>query len=85
MQVYGTVHILAAPPQNLVRSWTLNPIILLLRAIAGGALRAVSFCHERGVAHGSLGGASFLLSHCDDRRPEQLLVKLDNFGYARRL
>lgn len=25
------------------------------------------------------------MSHCDDRRPEQLLVKLDNFGYARRL
>lgn len=45
----------------------------------------MAFCHLRGVAHGSLGAGSFLLSHCDDRRPEQLLVKLDNFGYARRL
>lgn len=43
----------------------------------------MAFCHQRGVAHGSLGAGSFLLSHCDDRRPEQLLLKLDNFGYAR--
>ncbi len=56
-----------------------------IRAIAAGALQAVAFCHGQAVAHGSLGSGSLLLSHCDDRRPEQLLVKLDNFGYARRI
>ena len=55
------------------------------RAIAAGALQAVAFCHSHAVAHGSLGSGSLLLSHLDDRRPEQLLVKLDNFGYAYRM
>ena len=45
----------------------------------------MAFCHANAVAHGSLGSGSLLLSHFDDRRPEQLLVKLDNFGYARRI
>ena len=58
---------------------------LRCRAIAAGALQAVAFCHGNAVAHGSLGSGSLLLSHFDDRRPEQLLVKLDNFGYARRV
>ena len=57
----------------------------LHRAIAAGVLQAVAFCHGHAVAHGSLGSGSLLLSHFDDRRPEQLLVKLDNFGYARRM
>ena len=55
------------------------------RAIARGAVAALAFCHERGVAHGSLGAASFLLSTFDDRRAAELIVKLDNFGFARML
>ena len=48
-------------------------------------MAALAFCHERGVAHGSLGAASFLLSTFDDRRAAELIVKLDNFGFARML
>jgi serine/threonine protein kinase len=55
----------------------------LCRTIAKGALQALSFCHERGVAHGSLGSASILLSTFDDRKARDLIVKLDNFGFAR--
>lgn len=48
-----------------------------------GALQALAYCHERGVAHGSLGSGSILLSAFDDRRAGDLIVKLDNFGFAR--
>ena len=33
--------------------------------------------------HGALGAACFLLSTFDDRRAGELVVKLDNFGFAR--
>jgi hypothetical protein len=54
------------------------------RAICAGLLRALAFCHGRGVAHGSLGPGSILLSTFEDRRARELIVKLDNFGFARR-
>jgi serine/threonine protein kinase len=47
-------------------------------------VRALAFVHERGVAHGSLGSGAVLLSHVDDRKAGQLVVKLDNFGFAQR-
>jgi hypothetical protein len=50
----------------------------MLRAVARGALRALTFCHDRGVVHGSLGSGSLLLSTFDDVAAGRLLVKLDN-------
>lgn len=57
--------------------------VCMYRAIARGAVAALAFCHERGIAHGALGAACFLLSTFDDRRASELVVKLDNFGFAR--
>eukprot|EP00884_Botryococcus_braunii_P022362 jgi/Botrbrau1/880/Bobra.0167s0005.1 len=57
----------------------------MVRSIAKGALEALAYCHERGVAHGSLGSASILLSTFDDRKSRDMVVKLDNFGFARML
>ena len=37
------------------------------------------------MAHGALGAACLLLSTFDDRRASELVVKLDNFGFARML
>lgn len=56
---------------------------LRCRKIARGAVEALAYCHERGVAHGSLGSGSILLSTFDDRKSADLVVKLDNFGFAR--
>ena len=47
-----------------------------------GTLQALAYCHERSVAHGSMGSGSILLSTYDDRRANDLIVKLDNFGFA---
>ena len=47
-----------------------------------GVVSAVAYCHEKGVAHTSVGAGSFLLNTFDDRRAQQLVVKLDNFGFA---
>ena len=58
-------------------------LVCTRRAIARGAVAALAFCHARGVAHGALGAACFLLSTFDDRRAGELVVKLDNFGFAR--
>ncbi|KAL6782004.1 hypothetical protein ACKKBF_B10265 [Auxenochlorella protothecoides x Auxenochlorella symbiontica] len=57
----------------------------MLRAIARGLLRALCYCHVRGVVHGSLGSGSVLLSSFDDTHAERLVVKLDNLGFARRV
>jgi hypothetical protein len=54
-----------------------------LRAVARGALRALAFCHSAGVAHGSLGAGSILLSTFDDAAAARLIVKLSDFGFAR--
>ncbi len=48
-----------------------------------GTLQALAFCHNRSVAHGSMGSGSVLLSTYDDRRANDLIVKLDNFGFGR--
>ena len=57
----------------------------MLRAIARGALRALAFCHDKAVVHGSVGSGSFLLSTFNDQDSMRLVVKLDNFGFARRV
>lgn len=48
-------------------------------------MAAVAYVHERGVAHCSLGAGSLLLSTFSDGKAEQLVVKLDNFGFSQRL
>lgn len=55
----------------------------LLTAIARGLLQALSFCHQRGVAHCGLGCGSVVLNTWRDKEVGQLRVKLDNFGLAR--
>ena len=47
------------------------------------SLQALAYCHGRGIAHGALGPSSLLLSTYEDRKSSQLMVKLDNFGFAR--
>ena len=42
----------------------------------------MSFCHQRGVAHGSLGPGSILLNTFRDQQSRELIVKLDNLGFA---
>jgi len=59
--------------------------IRMIRAITRGTLGALAFCHERNVVHGSVGSGSFLLSSFDDQDANRLVVKLDNFGFARRI
>lgn len=54
----------------------------MIRRILKGVLKAVSYCHERDVAHGSLGSGTFALSTCNDRDWNSLVVKLDSFGFA---
>lgn len=55
----------------------------MLRSVMRGTLQALAFCHSRSVAHGSMGSGSVLLSTYDDRRANDLIVKLDNFGFGR--
>lgn len=57
----------------------------MLRAIAGGTLRALYHVHARNVIHGSLGSGSVLLSTFNDQEWARLVVKLDNFGFARHI
>jgi serine/threonine protein kinase len=42
----------------------------------------LNFCHSRGVAHGSLGPGSIMLSTFRDCQARELIIKLDNFGFA---
>ena len=53
------------------------------RRIAKGAVAALAYCHDREVMHGSMGAGSLLVSTYDDHRWQELVVKLDNFGFAR--
>jgi len=55
----------------------------MVRSIASGMLGAVAFCHDRFVAHGSLGSGTFLLSTFNDQDNARLIVKLDSFGFAK--
>lgn len=57
----------------------------MLKAIARGALNSVAYCHERAVVHGSLGSGSFLMSTFDDQASARLVIKLDNFGFAKKV
>jgi hypothetical protein len=61
-------------------SWA--PVARACRSICKGVLEALAFCHKRGVAHGSLGPGSILLSTFRDQQARDLIVKLDNFGFA---
>ncbi len=54
----------------------------LCRSICKGVLEALAFCHQRGVAHGSLGPGSILLNTFRDKQSRDLIVKLDNLGFA---
>lgn len=55
----------------------------LLQAVARGLLEALSFCHQKGVAHCGLGCGSVVINTWSDKDIDRLLVKLDNFGLAR--
>lgn len=57
----------------------------MLKSIVRGMLSALAFCHEKYVVHGSVGSGSFLLSTFRDEDSQRLVVKLDNFGFARRI
>ena len=52
------------------------------RSICKGVLEALAYCHKRSVAHGSLGPGSILLNTFRDQQARELIVKLDNFGFA---
>ena len=56
----------------------------MLKAITRGCLYALGYVHDRGVIHGSVGSGSILLSTFNDAEYNRLVVKLDNFGFARR-
>ncbi|KAK9815061.1 hypothetical protein WJX73_006220 [Symbiochloris irregularis] len=55
----------------------------MVRTIVQGSIAALAHCHDRDTVHGSLGAGSILLSTFDDTRSDSLIVKLDNFGFAR--
>lgn len=55
-----------------------------VRATARGLLAALDYCHSRGVTHGSLSAGSVMLSTLEDQDYDDLVVKLDNFGFGRR-
>lgn len=57
--------------------------VIAYRSVMRGTLQALAFCHSRNVAHGSMGSGSVLLSTFDDRRANDVIVKLDNFGFGR--
>jgi hypothetical protein len=55
----------------------------MLRALGGGLLRALAFCHVRGVYHGSLGLSSVLATTLEDEESADVIVKLENLGFGR--
>jgi hypothetical protein len=57
----------------------------MLKAITAGALKAVGYVHDRGVIHGSIGSGSLLISTFNDSDWLRVVVKIDNFGFARRI
>jgi hypothetical protein len=46
------------------------------------ALRAVAALHMRGIVHNSLGTGSLMVNTLDEARAKDLLVKVENFGFA---
>ncbi len=73
----GLLWLVAQPPDPVQLRWD------MLRRITLGMLRALCYCHGRGVVHGSVGASSFLLSTFEDHKSEELVVKLTDFGFAR--
>lgn len=59
--------------------------VRMIKSITRGSLYALAYCHNKGVIHGAVGSGSVLLSSFDDRAAGRLLVKLDNFGFAKRI
>jgi hypothetical protein len=57
----------------------------MLKAITAGAIKAVGYVHDRGVIHGSIGSGSLLISTFNDSDWLRVVVKIDNFGFARRI
>jgi len=57
----------------------------MLKAITAGALNAVGYVHDRGVIHGAIGSGSLLVSTFSDSDWLRVVVKIDNFGFARRI
>lgn len=57
----------------------------MLKAITAGALNAVGYVHDRGVIHGAIGSGSLLISTFNDSDWLRVVVKIDNFGFARRI
>jgi len=55
----------------------------MLRAIARQLLAAVDFIHAADVVHGSLSSGSILMSASEDCDPDDLVVKLDSFGFGK--
>jgi serine/threonine protein kinase len=55
----------------------------LLVGMAAGLLSAISFCHQRGVAHCGVGAGCVMVNTWRDKDAGKLLVRLDNFGLAR--
>jgi serine/threonine protein kinase len=59
--------------------------VRMIKSITKGSLYALAYCHNKGVIHGAVGSGSVLLSSFDDKAAGRLLVKLDNFGFAKRI
>lgn len=73
----GLLWLVAQPPDPRALRWG------MLRRVTRGMLRALAFCHERGVVHGGVGAGSFLLSTFEDHLASEVVVKLTDFGFAR--
>jgi len=54
-------------------------------AIMKSALESLSFLHNAGIIHRSLGASSLRLSTTDDRRAKELKVKISDFGFSQYL
>eukprot|EP00638_Chattonella_subsalsa_P008231 CAMPEP_0117751914 /NCGR_PEP_ID=MMETSP0947-20121206/11270_1 /TAXON_ID=44440 /ORGANISM="Chattonella subsalsa, Strain CCMP2191" /LENGTH=345 /DNA_ID=CAMNT_0005570409 /DNA_START=730 /DNA_END=1767 /DNA_ORIENTATION=- len=53
-----------------------------IKAIMKSALQSISFLHSAGIIHRSIGGTSILLNTVDDRRENEVIAKLTDFGFA---
>jgi len=46
------------------------------------SIRAVAYCHDRGVSHGAIGSGCLVINTVKDQNYARLRVRLDNFGYG---
>ena len=56
---------------------------VMVKALARNLLLAVAYCHRKGVVHGSISSGSVFVSTTEDAEADELLVKLDNFGFGK--